>query len=58
MSKMGSALLVIYLILIAIISVWFAAVTLTIPGRPACKVSEARPDLTPDEREWCRRRRW
>lgn len=55
MERVEIVLLAIYLTAVAVLSVWFAVVTLHLPPRPICKTPELRPDLTADQ---CRRRLW
>jgi hypothetical protein len=45
MRRMGGVLLILYLTIVAVVSVWFAAVTLTMPDRPVCKPPECQKRL-------------
>lgn len=54
--KLEGVFIVLYLLMIVVISVYFAVITLRMPSRPICKGSEIRPDMTIDQREWCRRK--
>lgn len=54
--KLEGVFIVLYLVMVAVISVYFAVITLHMPARQHCKGAEFRPDLSPDQREWCRRR--
>ena len=50
-------LIIIYMVLVACASLYFANKLDTVPNKPSCQLVEISPDFSTEHREWCRKNR-